>query len=315
MSSIKANSHAALKNMVSGAAKDVAADRASSRRPSTLPQELGERLAKQIEAKGRSIQKVPIKLVGLSENIRKRYDDESIEALAESIQRDGLIQFPTVCLKKGAKGYQLVCKNGHRRILAATKLKMEQIECVIMAFDNAEAELYHTINANMREEVFYLDLAHGYQEAAALGSSDKEIAARVGVNWRTVGWYRRLAGMSPECEGLVREYPQLFNATWGVKMSRKGELLPSKKLLFCMQQMVAAGRAWVPSEDDVVPKVVETSGSAKKEEAKKQLQKLFAGRDKTRKTEFARSFLALLRDSGYLQGRSVKSIESHLWGD
>lgn len=206
-------------------------------------QQLRELIAKN----GRTIQKVPVESIQLHENIRETYDETALKQLAESLEKDGLIQFPTLALKDqktdvGAAAF--ICKNGHRRVLAAKSLGWKTIECVILPFASAKDELYHTIAANLREDVFYLDMAAAYQQAARLGESDDAIAQRSGVNPRTVGWYRRLTRMSNECQALAREHPELFNATWAVKLARQGELPPPAVLLKQMQSMIARMKAF-----------------------------------------------------------------------
>ncbi|MCX6128778.1 MAG: ParB N-terminal domain-containing protein [Proteobacteria bacterium] len=187
-----------------------------------IPVSVYAQLQAQIDKNGKTIQKVPLESIKLDENIRESYDEQGLKVLAESMQRDGLIQFPTLCLKATPSGeFSLVCKNGHRRILAAKLLGWQLIESVILPFASARDELYHTIAANLREDVFYLDLAQAYQQAHHLGESDTSIAERVGVNVRTVGWYRRLTKLPSECQVLCRQYPDLFNATWAIKLARK----------------------------------------------------------------------------------------------
>ena len=148
----------------------------------------------------------------------------------------------------------MVCKNGHRRILSAKLLGWAKIDCIIVPFDNEKEELYHTINANLRENVFYLDIALAYQEAARIGEKDAVIAERVGVNVRTVGWYEGLTKMSATCQRLCRQHSEMFTATWAVKLARQGELPPSRKLEAMMRQMIKEGRAWVSQNEDHLKK-------------------------------------------------------------
>lgn len=239
MAKLEASAKDKLTKMVASSAK--LAKNSSSRKSlqgkKNLSDEAAARLFEQIQKLGRTIQKIPIRIIEINENIRKHYSQKNLETLAASLDQDGLIQFPTLCLKRSSKGpARLICRNGHRRILAAQMLGWESIDCVILSFESASQELYHIINANLNENVFYLDLASAYQEASNLGESDRAIAQRVGVNERTVGWYRRLALMPSRCSELCRQNPEIFNATWAIKLARKGALPKEADLWELMQQ-------------------------------------------------------------------------------
>ena len=153
MASTKTNQN--LKKMVSQAGRQVAGARTKKKVGSAkLSASVSKKIRTQLEDNGRLIQKIPLDLIHLDENVRTRYDDKKLQILANSLREDGLIQFPTLCLRKIGSAYELVCKNGHRRILAAKLLGWTKIDSIIVPFDNEKEELYHTINANLRENVF-----------------------------------------------------------------------------------------------------------------------------------------------------------------
>jgi hypothetical protein len=288
---------------------------AAAAKPATPPPSVFEQLLAQIEKNGRTIQKVPVESIKLHENIREAYSDEQLKLLAESMQKDGLIQFPTLCLKTGANGeYSFVCKNGHRRILAAKMLGWKVIECVILPFASTRDELYHTIAANLREDVFYLDLAQAYQQANHLGESDQAIAERVGVNPRTVGWYRRLTSMAPECQALCRQYPDLFHATWAIQLARKGELPPLAVLMKQMQFMLARYQALKNSADqapqpDRLPKTIDVE---QQKEAKASLKALFSGARGQSEAQQAWQIVEQLCMAGYFKPALLNRMRRQL---
>lgn len=76
------------------------------------------------------------------------------------------------------------------------------------------------------------------------GHIDDKIAARVKVNPRTVGWFRRLAGMSAVCQELAYAHPELFNSRWAQQVARHGELPTGDRLEQHMCQMIAQKRTW-----------------------------------------------------------------------
>ena len=306
-SSVKANQN--LKRMVSQAGKQVASSRSRKNvGTAKLSASVSKKIRAELEKNGRLIQKIPLDLIHLDENVRTKYDDKKLQILANSLREDGLIQFPTLSLRKIGSNYELVCKNGHRRILAAKLLGWKKVDAIIVPFDNEKEELYHTINANLRENVFYLDIALAYQEASKIGEKDATIAERVGVNVRTVGWYRRLTKMSATCQRLCRQHSELFTATWAVKLARQGELPASRRLEVMMREMIKEGRAWV-SQSESSKEIVGVSEESKKK-AYTKVQKLFSGRKANENIEFTTGLLESLTEAGYLSKIAYKKISN-----
>ena len=322
MPSIEQRSKNHLKKMVEGAGRSLAQSRTGKRTKQVLNNAAYQQIMDQIKAKGKTIQNIPIELIQLHENIRETYDDQKLSQLASSLREDGLIQFPTLCIRKIKSGqFQLICRNGHRRILAAKKLGWKRIECTIIAFETAKAELYHTINANLREDVFYLDLAQAYQDATDLGESDQAIAERVGVNVRTVGWYRRLTEMAVSCQRLCRQHPELFNATWAIKLARSGPIPASNILEPLMHKMIAAGRSWQPDLSEGAADAASAKSDKSLERQKQQ------GIAKQRLVELGRKplfknhasvvgeLLQCMAQAGYLTEANLKRLQKELLED
>lgn len=320
MASMKESARRNLEKMVKGAAREVVSSRpaAVDKRAGATAAEPEERaggiskaaiqqLRGLIEKNGRTIQKVPLESIHLHENIRETYDEVALKHLADSLEKDGLIQFPTLALKEqksNVPGAAFVCKNGHRRILAAKSLGWKTIECIILPFASAKDELYHTIAANLREDVFYLDLASAYQQAARLGESDQAIAERSGVNPRTVGWYRRLTRMSSECQALCRQHSELFNATWAIKLARQGELPAPAILLKQMQSLLARQQAFQQAaQGDKVEKIVDKNAV---KASRDQLKLIFSS--STDESRFAWNLVDQLSQAGYLNPRVVDRL-------
>ncbi len=325
MASMRESAKKNLEKMVKGAAREVTTARetaaARSTPPATEAANAGRGLSKaayqqllsQIEKFGKTVQKVPIENILLHENIRESYHEESIKLLANSLEKDGLIQFPTLCLKDEGSEPAFVCKNGHRRVLAAKSLGWKTIECVILPFASARDELYHTIAANLREDVFYLDLAAAYQQAARLGEGDQAIAERVGVNVRTVGWYRRLTKMSAECQALCRQQSDLFTATWAIKLARQGELPPSELLLKQMQSMLARHQALGKrSREGATAEDKPLVTREQKQAAREQLRGLLAGEQGSTQTQFAWGMLEHLMQAGFISEKQLLRVKKQL---
>jgi hypothetical protein len=321
MASMKESARKNLEKMVKGAAREVVTSRPAAQvdkragasaadaeeKAGGVSKQAIQQLRGLIEKNGRTIQKVPLESIHLHENIRETYDDVQLKHLADSLEKDGLIQFPTLALKdqkSDASGAAFICKNGHRRILAAKSLGWKTIECIILPFASAKDELYHTIAANLREDVFYLDLASAYQQAARLGESDQAIAERSGVNPRTVGWYRRLTRMSPECQALCRQHSDLFNATWAVKLARLGELPAPAILLKQMESLLARQQAFSQAgQSEKVEKIVDKNAI---KSSRDQLKVIFSA--SSDESKFAWNLVDQLSQAGYLNPKIVDRL-------
>jgi hypothetical protein len=304
--------------MVRGAGQRTQRGKQSGRKKQVLSRDVFDQLQARIDKHGKTIQKIPLDMIQVSDNIRDRYDEEKLQQLARSLEQDGLIQFPTLCLREvDESGGQLVCRNGHRRILAAKRLGWAEIECIIISFESAKDELYHTLNANLSEDVFYLDLAAAYEEAHRLGESDQAIAERVGVNPRTAGWYRRLTQMSQACQNLCRDHPHLFNATWAIKMARLGDLPPSSQLEPMMHEMVKAGRTWLkPREDAPDSGSDETAGTLEqRRSAQAALKQMVSETRRVQAKPFAQKFLGELVTAGLLSESAFQKIRRELFAE
>lgn len=309
MAGNKSMTQANLKQMVSLAGRQVSNSRTKQKKPSGhVSHRIYQQLKKQITEHGKTIQHIPIEMINLGSNIRESYDSEKLQVLANSLSKDGLIQYPTLCLSNPrAKKYEFVCRNGHRRILAAKTLGWKTIEAVVLPFDSARDELYHSINANIREDVFYLDLAHAYEQAHQLGESDKEIAVRVGMNDRTIGWYRRLTKMSLSCQKLCRQHPEKFNATWAIKLARQGELPDGRNLESLMLKLLKAGS----SEEKNIPVVNPKRGYSSREvrAARTRLEAMASEKTYRPHRTFTTEFLDRLVTAGYLSKASWNRIQ------
>ncbi len=304
-----------LEKMVKGAAREVSSSRpgasaqavpaVSENSQRSVSKAVYQQLQDQIAKHGKTIQKVPVESIRLHENIRETYQSEALQSLVHSMEKEGLIQYPTVCLKDEGSEPAFVCKNGHRRIMAAKQLGWKTIECVILPFASARDELYHTIAANLREDVFYLDLAAAYQQASRLGESDQAIADRIGVNMRTVSWYRRLTKMSAECQALCRQHPELFGATWAIKLARQGELPAPALLLKQMQAMLARQQALASGQDSGAK--VELS-KEQKLAAREQLKQMFGSESGATQVQFAWNLLHQLTQAGLVSQKQLERI-------
>lgn len=91
---------------------------------------------------------------------RKKFDENAMQELADSIREHGLIQ-PVVVIKKGV-GYILVA--GERRLRASKMLGETQIKAVILDAPESKLRELALIENIQREDLNPIELAHSYRD-------------------------------------------------------------------------------------------------------------------------------------------------------
>lgn len=108
---------------------------------------------------------------------RKTFSDESIAELAESIEKNSLIQ--PILLRKTALNYQII--NGERRFRAFQKLNRAQIPAIITDINDQEMLVWAIIENIQRENLNPVEEAISYQElATSFGITHEQLATELG---------------------------------------------------------------------------------------------------------------------------------------
>ncbi|MBR3419925.1 MAG: ParB/RepB/Spo0J family partition protein [Oscillospiraceae bacterium] len=109
---------------------------------------------------------------------RKRFDDESLTELAESIQAHGMLQ-PIVVRPVGERRYQIVA--GERRWRAAKRIGLSEVPVIIRELTDSEASQIAMIENLQRENLNPIEEALGYQTLMQqYGMTQEEVAKTVG---------------------------------------------------------------------------------------------------------------------------------------
>jgi ParB family chromosome partitioning protein len=111
---------------------------------------------------------------------RQRFDEASLQALAASIQRDGMLQPLAVRqAPDGAGEYELIA--GERRLRAAKLAGLREAPCVLIETDDEGLGILALVENLMREDLNVLDEAEAYQQLSdVFGLTQEVISARVG---------------------------------------------------------------------------------------------------------------------------------------
>ena len=134
---------------------------------------------------------------------RTRFDEESLEALASSIESRGVIQ-PVIVSPLGQGRYRLVA--GERRWRAAQKARLHEIPALVRELDRREVMALALIENLQREDLNPVDEARAYQKLAEdEGMSQAEIAKLVDKSRSHVANLQRLLNLPDSVLALLAE--------------------------------------------------------------------------------------------------------------
>ncbi|MAS94362.1 MAG: transcriptional regulator [Verrucomicrobiales bacterium] len=131
---------------------------------------------------------------------RKRFNEEHLDELVESIREHGVIQ--PLIVREVAGQYELIA--GERRWRASTKLGLEKVPVILRDASDRDVLEMALIENLQREDLDPLEEAEAYSRLAReFGLKQEEIAQRVGKNRATVSNAIRLLDLDEEVQLLV----------------------------------------------------------------------------------------------------------------
>ncbi len=134
---------------------------------------------------------------------RQDFDEEELQALADSITVHGIIQPLTV--REMPNGYYQIIA-GERRWRAARMANLSDVPAVIIEADDKKAMELALIENLQRQDLNPLEEALGYQTLMNdYGLTQEEAAGRVGKSRPAVANALRLLGLCPEVQERVRK--------------------------------------------------------------------------------------------------------------
>lgn len=138
-----------------------------------------------------------------SEQPRKNFDKEKLEALAKSIAEHGLIQ-PIVVKKQQNGMYEIIA--GERRWRASKLAGLTEVPCIEVEYSEKDAMEVALIENLQREDLNAIEEAEGYQRLMqAFGLKQEEVAERIGKSRSAIANSLRLNNLSKEIKKLVIE--------------------------------------------------------------------------------------------------------------
>lgn len=144
-----------------------------------------------------------IKVIDIEPNAdqpRRTFNNESIEELAESIKRYGVIQ-PIIVTKKGDY-YQIIA--GERRWRASKKAGIDEIPCIIREDTERKNKEIALIENIQREDLNPIEKARSFKQLMEeYGMKQQELADTIGISRSALANSVRLLNLDPRVMDLV----------------------------------------------------------------------------------------------------------------
>ena len=133
---------------------------------------------------------------------RKTFPAGSIDELAESIRKHGLLQ-PIIAEPVGENEYVIIA--GERRFRAASRAGLEEVPVIVRTVSSEKRLQLSLIENIQREDLNPMEEARAYHSLMELaGSTQEQVAEAVGKNRSTVANALRLLRLPEEMQEAVR---------------------------------------------------------------------------------------------------------------
>lgn len=133
---------------------------------------------------------------------RRRFDDEALAELSESIKTYGILNPLTVRLRGGK--YELVA--GERRLRAAKLAGLTEVPCILLDVNMEDASLIALVENLQRRDLDFIEEAAGINQLIRMfGMSQEEAARRIGKSQSAVANKLRLLKLPPDVLEALRE--------------------------------------------------------------------------------------------------------------
>ncbi|MBQ9988250.1 MAG: ParB/RepB/Spo0J family partition protein [Clostridia bacterium] len=153
-------------------------------------------------APARVVQSIPVAWIRPNPyQPRRNFSERSIDELALSIRRYGLMQ-PIVVRRVSAAQYELIA--GERRLRAARRAGLVQIDALVQAAGEEDSAVMALIENVQRENLHFFDEAEAFKKLLqSHGLTQEELARRVGKNQSTIANKLRILKLPPAVRDAI----------------------------------------------------------------------------------------------------------------
>lgn len=154
---------------------------------------------------GAKLTEILLKEIVVREQVRTKFNDDSIRELAKNIEVNGLIQPLVIYLEKSGR-YRLIC--GERRYRALSFNKADKAPCFVLENKTEQELMAIQFSENSsREELHWVDKADGilnYQ--IATDASERKIQAALGISKSEVHRSLLIAKMPKHMKEAAKQF-------------------------------------------------------------------------------------------------------------
>lgn len=156
------------------------------------------------EPESGAVTKLPLQMVEPNpDQPRRTFDEEELQALADSIAAHGILQ-PLAVRASGGGFYQIIA--GERRWRAARMAGLSEVPVVVLEADDRTVMELALVENLQRQDLNPMEEAEGYQRLMKeYGLTQEEAAARVGKSRPAVANALRLLLLPEEVRSLVED--------------------------------------------------------------------------------------------------------------
>lgn len=133
--------------------------------------------------------------------VRKLFDDNKLQELADSIKENGVIS--PIIVRPNGDLYQIIA--GERRYRASIIAGVETIPAIIRDVDNAQAKNMQLIENLQRQDITAIETANAISSLTNNGVKQEEISKQLGISKASVSKYSAI--------GKIEELPQIQEST------------------------------------------------------------------------------------------------------
>ena len=144
---------------------------------------------------------IPINEINISKfQARKKFDEEKLKELSDSIEKNGLIQ--PIIVRKGKNNFELVA--GERRLKAFKLIGMKEIPAIVSDFDDRKAFESGLIENLQREDLTCIEEAEGYNRLMnEFNYTQEELASIVSKSRSHIANLLRLISLPKEIKKFL----------------------------------------------------------------------------------------------------------------
>jgi ParB family chromosome partitioning protein len=156
------------------------------------------------EREGAELREIAVELVSPNpEQPRKRFDEDALQALAESVKERGVLQ-PVLVRPRAGGTYELVA--GERRWRAAQIAGLQTLPALVQKRDDAQSLEVALIENMAREDLNPIEAARAVAALVEeLGLTREEVGRRVGRSRVAISNLLRLLDLPDEARALVED--------------------------------------------------------------------------------------------------------------